>query len=85
MIFFNDVLINLTMIAAIKKAETKDPTLEKRYGIILISGAGQILTEFLYSTPEERDAEFNILINMVKDTDIYKTLKGDQNGSNMLN
>jgi hypothetical protein len=62
------------MIAAIKKAETKDPTLEKRYGIILITGAGQILTEFLYSTPEERDAEFDILINMVKDTDIYKSI-----------
>ena len=34
MILFNDVLINLTMIAAIRKAEAKDPTLEKRYGII---------------------------------------------------
>lgn len=74
MILFNDVFINLTMIAAIKKAETKDPTLEKRYGIILISGAGQILTEFLYSTPEERDAEFNILIKMIKRTDIFKTI-----------
>ena len=74
MILFNDVFINLTMIAAIKKAETKDPTLEKRYGIILISGAGQILTEFLYSTPEERDAEFNTLIKMIKRTDIFKTI-----------
>lgn len=74
MILFNDVFINLTMIAAIKKAETKDPTLEKRYGIILISGAGQIIAEFLYSTPEERDAEFNILIKMIKRTDIFKTI-----------
>lgn len=74
MILFNDVFINLTMIAAIKKAETKDPTLEKRYGIILISGAGQIITEFLYSTPEERDTEFNILIKMIKRTDIFKTI-----------
>ena len=54
MIFFNDVLINLTMIAAIRKAEAKDPTLEKRYGIILLTGAGQILTEFhvLYTRRE---------------------------------
>ena len=66
MVFFNDVLINLSMIAAIRKAEAKDPTLEKRYGIILLTGAGQILTEFMYSTPEERDVEFNTLINMVK-------------------
>ena len=76
MIFFNDVLINLTMIAAIRKAEVKDPTLEKRYGIILLTGAGQgqILTEFMYSTPEERDAEFDTLINMVKETAIYKSV-----------
>ena len=44
MVFFNDVLINLMMVAAIKKAETKDPTLEKKYGIILITGAGQVRT-----------------------------------------
>lgn len=44
MIFFNDVLINLSMIAAIRKAEAKDSTLEKRYGIILLTGAGQIFT-----------------------------------------
>lgn len=74
MVFFNDVLINLSMIAAIRKAEAKDPTLEKRYGIILLTGAGQILTEFMYSTSEERDAEFGILINMVKETAIYKTV-----------
>lgn len=54
MVFFNDVLINLMMVAAIKKAETKDPTLEKKYGIILITGAGQVLTEFLYASSEER-------------------------------
>lgn len=29
MIFFNDVLINLTMIAGIRKAEVKDSTLER--------------------------------------------------------
>ena len=74
MVFFNDVLINLTMIAGIRKAEAKDPTLEKRYGIILLTGAGQILTEFMYSTPEQRDAEFDILINMVKETAIYKSV-----------
>lgn len=74
MVFFNDVLINLMMVAAIKKAETKDPTLEKKYGIILITGAGQILTEFMYSTPEERDTEFDTLINMVKETAIYKSV-----------
>lgn len=74
MIFFNDVLINLTMIAAIRKAEAKDPTLEKRYGIILLTRAGQILTEFMYSTPEERDVEFDTLINMVKETAIYKSV-----------
>lgn len=34
MIFFNDVLINLVMIAAIRKAEVKELALEKRYGII---------------------------------------------------
>ena len=63
------------MIAAIRKAEAKGPTLEKRYGIILLTGAGQILlTEFMYSTPEERDAEFDILINMVKETAIYKSV-----------
>ena len=72
MVFFNDVLINLSMIAAIRKAEAKDLTLEKRYGIILL--AGQILTEFMYSTPEERDAEFDTLINMVKETAIYKSI-----------
>lgn len=74
MIVFNDVLINLTMIAAIRKAEAKDLALEKRHGIILLTGAGQILTEFMYSTPEERDVEFDTLINMVKETAIYKDI-----------
>lgn len=73
MVFFNDVLINLSMIAAIRKAEAKEP-ISKRYGIILLTGAGQILTEFMYSTPEERDAEFDTLINMVKETAIYKSI-----------
>lgn len=79
MVFFNDVLINLMMVAAIKKAETKDPTLEKKYGIILITGAGQVLTEFLYTSSEERDASFYELIDMVKKTSIYETVTTNEN------
>lgn len=79
MVFFNDVLINLMMVAAIKKAETKDPTLEKKYGIILITGAGQVLTEFLYASSEERDASFYELIDMVKKTSIYGTVTTNEN------
>lgn len=79
MVFFNDVLINLTMIAGIRKAEAKDSTLEKRYGIILLTGAGQILTEFLYASSEERDASFYELIDMVKKTSIYETVTTNEN------
>ena len=54
MVFFNDVLINLTMIAAIRKAEAKDPTLEKRYGIILLTGAGDTYRVHVLYTRRER-------------------------------
>lgn len=75
MIFFHDMAINLMAVAAIKKYDGVNKTTGDNVHVILFIGAGgQVITDISFDDIEIRNREYEELMQIVKESDIYKLL-----------